>query len=150
MKDQELTKMELLLTLNDNIIVQRFFNVRNYNSSAKNSIELYESIKSFAEELMYELKMRTVTYMIDNKDHIDHDPGVLDTSFTDGPENFNIYVKVGDVTICHRIFDGKIFPPKVRYTVDVRPYLKDLLRELTDIFSEQKLNYKYLEIDLSV
>lgn len=149
MKEQDSTKMEFLLTLNDNIVVQRFFNVRGYNPQAKNSIEFYEFIKSLKEELEYYLKMKTVVYMLDNKEAIIHDPKIMETSFTEGPENFNIYVKVGDTTLCHRIFDGKKFPPKVRYTVDVRPFLKEVLRELTDIFSKTKLNYKYCELDLS-
>ena len=149
MKEQESTKMEFLLTLNDNIVVQRFFNVKGYNPRAKNSLELYEFIKSLSEELHYYLKMKTVVYMLDNKDAIVHDPTIMDTSFTEGPENFNIYVKIGDTTLCHRIFDGKRYPPKVRYTVDVRPFLKEVLRELTDIFSSRKLTYQYLEFDLS-
>jgi hypothetical protein len=93
--------------------------------------------------------MKTVVYMMENKDAIIHDPLVMDTSFTDGPEVFNIYVKVGDQVITHRIFDGKVFPPKVRYTVDVRPFIKDVLKELIEIFSEKNLTYKYLEFDLS-
>ena len=149
MKEQDSTKMEFLLTLNDNIVVQRFFNVKGYNPRAKNSLELYEFIKSLSEELHYYLKMKTVVYMLDNKDAIVHDPTIMDTSFTEGPENFNIYVKIGDTTLCHRIFDGKMYPPKVRYTVDVRPFLKEVLRELTDIFSSKKLTYQYLEFDLS-
>jgi len=149
MKEQDSTKMEFLLTLNDNIVVQRFFNVRGFNPRAKNSVDLYEYIKSLKEELQYYLKMKTVIYMMDNQESINYDPKVMDTSFTDEPEIFNIFVKVGEQTICHRVFDGKLFPPKVRYTVDVRPFLKDVLRELTDIFSENKLTYKYLEFDLS-
>ena len=149
MKEMDSTKMEFLLTLNDNIVVQRFFNVRNYNPKAKNSLELYEFMKSLSEELHYYLKMKTVVYMMDNRDAIEHDASIMNTSFTDGPEVFNLFVKVGDTTICHRVFDGKFFPPKVRYTVDVRPFLKEILRELTDIFSTQKLTYKYLEFDLS-
>ena len=149
MKEQESTKMEFLLTLNENIVVQRFFNVRGYNPKAKNSLELYDFIKSLKEELEYYLKMKTVIYMMDNKEAIQHDPKIMETSFTEAPEYFNIFVKVGEQTICHRIFDGKKFPPKVRYTVDVRPYLKDVLKELTDIFSNYKLNYQYLEFDLS-
>ena len=141
--------MEFLLTLNDNIVVQRFFNVRGYNPKAKNSFELYQYIKGLKEELDYYLKMKTVIYMMDNKESIIHDPKIMDTSFTEGPEIFNLYVKVGEQTICHRYFDGKKFPPKVRYTVDVRPFLKDVLRELTDIFSNQELSFKYLEFDLS-
>jgi hypothetical protein len=149
MKEQDSTKMEFLLTLNDNIVVQRFFNVRGYNPKAKNSVELYEYIKGLKEELEYYLKMKTVIYMMDNKESIINDPKIMETSFTEGPEIFNLFVKVGEQTICQRIFDGKKFPPKVRYTVDVRPFLKDVLRELTDIFSNPELSYQYLEFDLS-
>lgn len=149
MKEQDSTKMEFLLTLNDNIVVQRFFNVRGYNPKAKNSIEFYDFINWVKDELQYHLKMKTVIYMMDNSESIMHDHSIMDTSYTEGPEIFNIYVKSGDTTICHRIFDGKFFPPKVRYTVDVRPFLKDILRQLTDIFSEQRLNFQYLDFDLS-
>jgi len=149
MKEMDSTKMEFLLTLNDNIVVQRFFNVRGFNPKAKNSVDLYEYIKALKEELQYYLKMKTVVYMMDNRDVISHDPKIMDTSFTEGPEIFNLFVKVGEQTICHRQFDGKLFPPKVRYTVDVRPFLKDVLRELTDIFSNNKLSYEYLDFDLS-
>ena len=149
MREQDSTKMEFLLTLNDNIVVQRFFNVRGYTPKAKNSVELYEFILSLKNELQYALKMKTVIYMMDNRDAIAYDPSIMETSYTDGPEIFNIYVKVGEQTICHRVFDGKFYPPKVRYTVDVRPFLKEALRELTDIFSNNKLTYEYLEFDLS-
>ena len=145
MKEQDITKMEFLLTLNDNIIVQRFFNVKGYNPKAKNSIDLYDFMKDVKESLHYALKMKTVVYMIDNRDAIEHDPSVMNTSYTDGTEYFNLYVKVGEQTICHRIFDGKMYPPKVRYTVDVRPYLKEILRGLTDIFSDYRLSYEYLD-----
>ena len=139
MKEQDSTKMEFLLTLNDNIVVQRFFNVRGYNPKAKNSVDLYYLVEEIARDLQYHLKMKTVIYMTDNSESIMHDASIMDTSYTDGPEIFNILIKNGDTTICHRIFDGKFFPPKVRYTVDVRPFLKDILRDLTDIFSSQSL-----------
>ena len=149
MKEMDSTKMEFLLTLNDNIVVQRFFNVRGFNPKAKNSVDLYDYIKALKEELQYYLKMKTVVYMMDNRDAISYDPKVMDTSFTDGPEIFNLFVKVGEQTICHRQFDGKLFPPKVRYTVDVRPFLKDVLRDLTDIFSNNQLSYQYLDFETS-
>ena len=149
MKEQDSTKLEFLLTLNDNIVVQRFFNVRGFNPEAKNSLELYYFMRELKEGLEYHLKMKTVIYMIDNKDAIVDDPAIMNTSYTEGIEQFNLYVRIGEQTICHRYFDGKKFPPKVRYTVDVRPFLKDVLRELTDIFSNQELSFKYLEFDLS-
>jgi hypothetical protein len=93
--------------------------------------------------------MKTVTYMMDNQDAIIDDPEVLNTSNTESPENFNLFVRVGEDTLCHRIFDGKLYPPKIRYTVDVRPHLKELLRSLTEVFSTENLTYDYLGYDLS-
>jgi hypothetical protein len=142
--------VEFLLSLNDNIVVQRFFNVKGYNPKVKNSLELYEYIKSLKNELEYELKMRTVDYMIDNMYQIMEDPTILETSYTDGPEIFNLVIKLDNETICHRVFDAKKFPPKIRYTVDIRPQIKSVLRELTDIFSTKKLTYEYLGLPLNV
>lgn len=147
-KEQEVSKMEFLMTLNDNIVVQRYFNVRDFNKESVRSTDLYDYIKEVKEELEYYLKMKTVEYMIDNQESIMYDPTIMDTSFTDGPEVFNIYLKSANSIICHRIFDAKKFPPKVRYTVDVRPYLKTILKDLTDILSSDKLSYDYLGLDL--
>ena len=150
MKEQEITKMELLLTLNDKIIVQRFYNVKGYNPNSKNSLELYEFLSEVKEDLTLDLKTKTVIYMMDNMNQIIEDESVLDTSMTNGPEYFNIYIKLGEQTLCHRQFDAKLYPPKVRYTVDVRPYLKNILKGLTDIFSGENLTYEYLGLPLSV
>jgi hypothetical protein len=149
MKEESISKMEFLLTLNDNIVVQRFYNVRNYNPSAAYSVELVEFMRQVEDDLVRDLKMKTVMYMMDNQESIYLDPEVLNTSNTDGPEYFNMYVKMGEDKIFHRIFDGKLFPPKVRYTVDVRPSLKNILKGLTDIFSGEDFSYEYMEYDLS-
>ena len=150
MKDQESVKLEFLMMVNDNIIVQRFFNVREFNSEAKNSLELYELLRDFKDDIQTQLSLKTVTYMTDNMYEIMNNPAVLETSYTDGPEYFNIFIKQNDVTICHRQVDAKVYPPKIRYTVDVRPHLKNLLMNLTDIFSSENLTKKYMEVNLSV
>lgn len=91
MREQDTTKLEFLMMVNDNIIVQRFFNVREYNPDAKNSLNLYEYLHDLKGTLESQLKMKTVTYMLDNTYEIANNPSVLDTSNTDGPENFNIF-----------------------------------------------------------
>ena len=150
MKDQDSVKLEFLMMVNDNIIVQRFFNVREFNNDAKNSLELYELLREFKDDIHSQLSLKTVTYMTDNMYEIINNPNILETSYIDGPEYFNIFIKQNDVTICHRQVDAKVYPPKVRYTVDVRPHLKNLLMNLTDIFSSKNLTKKYLEVNLSV
>jgi hypothetical protein len=150
MKNQELTKLEFLLTVNDNIIVQRFFNVKNYNEKARNSEEFYYYLRHIQSLIQDDLKKRTATYMLDNKFEIFDNPQVMETSITDGPERFNIYVKSTEKVLTHRVFDAKIYPPKVRYTVDLRPHLKEILTDLTDIFSDENLSYEYLGLPLNV
>ena len=145
MRDQDVTKVEFLLMCNDNIVVQRFFNVKGFNKNAHKSEDFYDHMNMICNELQYDLKMRSVVYMLDNKYEISENPEILNTSITDGDENFNIYIKLGDMTICHRRFDAKVYPPKVRYTVDLRPKLKGMLNDLTDIFSGKNFNYFYPE-----
>ena len=143
MREQDVTKVEFLLMCNENIVVQRFFNVKGFNKTAHKSEEFYEYIRTFCNQLQYDLKMRSIVYMLDNQYEISENPDVLNTSITEGDENFNLYIKVENMTICHRVFDAKVYPPKVRYTVDLRPKLKTILSELTDIFSDKKFNYFY-------
>jgi hypothetical protein len=131
------------LKCNEKIIVQRFFNVRGFNPKSRNSFDVYEYIEDLCTRLKNDLKMRTIVYMLDNQYEIQENPDVLNTSNTDGDENFSIVIRVGDMTICHRMFDAKVYPPKVRYTVDLRPQLKGMLSDLTDIFSGKNFNFEY-------
>jgi hypothetical protein len=149
MKNQESVKLEFLMTVNDNIIIQRFFNVRDYNPDAEKSLELYQYLKDFKGDFVEYLKYKTLIYMSDNMLEIINNPTIMETSNTEGPEHFNIYIKKDNMTICHRVIDAKLYPPKIRYTVDVRPQIKSLLSSLTDIFSQKKLTLNYLNIPLS-
>ena len=146
MKEQDITKVEFLLMCNENIVVQRFFNVRGFNKTASKSESLHNYVTDLCNEMMYDLKMRSVVYMLDNQFEISESPEVLNTSITDGPENFNLIIRIGDMTICQRQFDAKVYPPLVIYTVDLRPKLKSILSQLTDIFSAKNLIYFYPQL----
>ena len=145
----EITKMEFLLTLNDNIIVQRYFNVKSFNDDAQRSIDLHHTVDEIYDTLHGQLKNKTVWYMLDNMYQIMEAERIMDTANTDGPENFNISVKNSERVIYHRQWDGKVYPPKVRYTVDVRPQLKKILRSLTEVFSTDKITQEYMGYNLA-
>ena len=148
MKEQDSTKLEFLLKVNGNIIVKRFFNLRSYNHKARNSMELHDYISEFIEGFKSDLRVRTATYMLDNMYDIFENPMVMETSITNGPECFSLMIKNGDTILYNRYLDAKIYPPKVRYTVDLRPKLKSILNTLTEIFSEKKLTYEYMDYNL--
>lgn len=148
MKEQDLTKLEFLITLNNNIVIQRYFNVKNYNPVAERSLEVYDYMRYFVEEFLTEQKMRTTVYMMDLVDEIMEDPTILETSMTDGPEIFHFKIMKENMTICHRSLDAKIFPPKIRYTVDIRQQVKSVLKDLTDIFSGENFVTTYMNYSL--
>ena len=148
MKEQDSTKLEFLLKVNGNIIVQRFFNVRGYNHKARNSMELHDYMSEFIEGFKSDLRVKTATYMLDNMYDIFENPQIMETSITEGAESFSLMIRNGDTVLYNRYLDAKIYPPKVRYTVDLRPKLKSILNTLTEIFSEKKLSYEYMDYNL--
>jgi hypothetical protein len=150
MREQDITKLEFLMMVNDNIIVQRYFNVRDYNPDARNSVDFKEYMDDLIHNLNYQLKMKAVSYLLENQYDITNKPDILNTSYVDGPEYFNIYLKQGDKLLCHRRFDAKIYPPKVRYTVDIRQTIKGILLELTSLFSAKDLSFDYLGLNTRV
>ena len=150
MREQEITKLEFLMMVNDNIIVQRYFNVRDYNPDARNSVDFKEYMDDLIHNLNYQLKMKAVSYLLENQYDITNTPDILNTSYVDGPEYFNIYLKQGDKLLCHRRFDAKIYPPKIRYTVDIRQTIKGILSELTGLFSARDLSFDYLGLNTRV
>ena len=78
MKEQvEATKLEFLMKVNNNIIIQRFFNVREYNPMAKNSTELYDFIFDFSEIIKEELKTKTCDYMLGHINEIIVNPDIM-------------------------------------------------------------------------
>ena len=80
----DITKMEFLLTLNDNIIVQRYYNVKGFNGNAKTSMELADAVNDIYLKIHNDLKTKTVWYMLENQYQIMSDPNILETSMTDG------------------------------------------------------------------
>lgn len=149
MKEQnEIIKVEFLITLNNNFVVQRFFNVKGYNPKSKSSVELYDFITSLSNMLKTKLRNKCVVYMLENRYQIEEEPNILKTSNTEDNEMFNIILKLGNDIICHRIIDAKLYPPKVRYTLDVRPDIKNILSDLTYILSNQNLSFNMMNYSL--
>ena len=75
----DITKMEFLLMLNENIVVQRYFNVRGYNPIARKSIDVMEFVNEFTHDLTDILKERTNMYLLDHYNQIAVDSSILDT-----------------------------------------------------------------------
>jgi hypothetical protein len=147
MSNQELTKFEFLLTLENNIICQRYFNVKNFNKESLDSLDLYYEVKNISDEISHDLKLKTLEFMGQNED-IFHDLDVSENEENEPKENFLLEIKMGEKVFIQRIFDANVFHPKVRYTVDIRPKLKRYLSDLVQVLSSKELEKNYLNYQL--
>ena len=144
---QEITKFEFLLTLDGNIVCQRFFNVKNHNPQARKSMDLHYYVKNISEEISEDLKIKTSDYLCENQNYFSNLESVEDSE-DNKKEDFLIEIKLNDDVFISRIFPAHFFHPKVRYTVDIRPSLKRILSDLTDILSSKQLETTYLNYQL--
>jgi hypothetical protein len=143
MQYQDFTKFEFLLTLEKNIVIQRYFSVPNYNPASKNSIDLYVCVTLICAEISENLKAKTLDYMSDNPNLF------LDTTRSECKEEyFLLQIKFGDDIFISRIFPAHIYHPKVRYAVDIRPKVKKILSDLTNVLSSRNLTKSYLQYEL--
>ena len=143
----DITKFEFLLTLEGNIICQRFFNVKDHVEQARRSMDLHYYVKNICEDISYDLKIKSSNYLCENQNYILNSENVED-SIDGQKEHFLLEIKLGEDVFIQRIFPAYYYHPKVRYTVDIRPRLKRILSDLTDILSSEELETSYLEYEL--
>ena len=144
---KEITKFEFLLTLEGNIIIQRFFNVIGHNPRSRRSMDLHYAIKNICEEISENLKIKSSDYMSENPNYF-YGSDVLEEDADNKEEYFLLEVKLGDDVFISRIFAAHYYHPKARYSVDVRPKIRGILSELTEILSSDELETTYLQYEL--
>ena len=144
---QEITKFEFLLSLGGNIVCQRFFNVKDHVEQARRSMDLHYYVKNICEDFMEDLKIKSSNYLCENQNYILNSE-VVDESATTEKEHFLLEIKLGDDVFIQRLFPAYVYHPKARYTVDIRPRLKRILSDLTDILSSEELETSYLGYEL--
>lgn len=144
---QDTTKFEFLLSLGNNIVVQRYFNVKDHNPQAIRSLDLYETVKNICEDISEDLKIKTSSYLCENQSFFTN-PDIIEEGVGHEKECFLLEVKLNEAVFISRIFPSSVYHPKIRYTVDIRPRLKDFLSELTYVLSSTELETKYLNYQL--
>ena len=63
-------------------------------------------------------------------------------------EYFLLRIKLGDAVFISREFPAHIYHPKARYAVDIRPKVRQILGDLTNVLSSQKLNKTYMQYEI--
>lgn len=140
-------RFEFILYINDHIICQRYFNIRDYNEDCLNSYELKELLDNIAGMNNDEfgrmgiipkyLKNKSLEYMWENYNPYFIQKEETGKSVSDKVDNFQFEIKVDKRTVGKSEFSGNLFPPKVRYAVDVREIIPSIMSEIRQYFSQK-------------
>jgi hypothetical protein len=145
-QNQDLTKVEFLLTLENNIIIQRFFNVKAFNPDSIESTDLYFTITNICEEIKKDLKAKTFDYLYEEQENY-YGLDVVEGPEITKEEYFLLEIKLNDFVFISRIFDAHVYHPKARYSVDIRSKVRKILLELSEVLSSDDLDFEYSEMN---
>ena len=146
---REQRKFEFTLYLNDNIIVQRFFNIIGFNNKAINSLNFKEAIDDNMYLIQSVLKDRTLDFITEHQRHFLE---TKDYEQNASKDVMKIVVKHDGKVIAYREWDATIYPVKVRYTVDIRQHIYDLITRVQKCLCTptRDLETEYIGYDLQV
>ena len=145
---KEQRQFEFTIYLNEHIIVQRFFNVIGFNNKALRSLNLKEAVDINVEIIKEHLKNKTLDFMNENSHLFYENPSYNQNTDND---HIRLVVKMGERVISSREWSAIHYPEKVRYTVDVREYIYDMITRIQKCLSERndKLETTYLTYNLA-
>lgn len=140
---------EFTIFLNENIVVQRYFNVIGFNNKSINSMNFKETIDYNKYIIEKHLKDKSLDFMNDNARAFYENPN-FDQNLS--KDVLKIVVKHNDKVIAYRECDATIYPTKVRYSIDIREHIYEMITKIQKCLSEKtdRLETSYLTYDLAV
>lgn len=132
-------RFEFLLYINGNIICQRYFNIRGYNEEALNSMDLKDTHDECVSIIQKSLKKKTIEYLWEYfnpyKEQILED--VPRGNIYEKEDVFGFEIRVDKQSVIESKFSGNVYPPKVRYQVDIKELIPQIIKEIRDGLSQR-------------
>jgi hypothetical protein len=149
-KKIEEQRFEFILYINDHIICQRYFNIRDFNEDSLNSLELKELMDNIVGMnngqygslgiIPRYLQNKSKDYLWDNYNPYFTQKEETTKNIFEKLDNFQFEIKVDKNSVAKSEFCGNYFPPKVRYAVDVREIIPSIMSEIRHSLSQKNYN----------
>jgi len=156
-ENKYVTPYEFLLKINDNIILQRYFNVRNYNSKSINSLEIIEMMDELMEVSTYQYNIGLIPNFFKklcvNKLWSSYHPKYIQTNVKvkDNYENedvFNFEVLVNNKIVAKSSFSANLFQYSVRRSIDIRKIIPEIIKIICYYLSLKEYTHNYGDVEL--
>jgi len=129
-KNYENLPYEFLLLINNKPIVGRNFQIKGFNVHSLRSLELKETIDDAVYVIKEQFKARSCDYLYRYYNpYITQPPLEKDVkkNIYENEDIFTFQIKVKGRIVAQTFFSGNDFPPKVRYDVDIRSIIPEII-----------------------
>jgi len=132
-KNYENLPYEFLLLINNKPIVGRNFSIRGFNPESIRSLEIKETIDSAVDIIKKQFVSKSADYLYKyyNPYFIQTEEEVLDRAHKvdiyANEDIFTLQIKVNGRIVAQSVFSGNDYPPKVRYDVDIRKIIPQII-----------------------
>ena len=143
-------KFEFILRINGNIICQRYFAVRNYNSKVIHSIELYDCVDDCVEFVKSQLKEKAIDYLWNQYNPYDKqtEEQINRTPIYDKEDIFDFEIRIDEKSVMSKRFSGNVYPQRVRYSVDIRELIPKIISRIQETLGQEYFTVEYANIKL--
>ena len=149
-KKPEEQRFEFILFINNKIICQRYFLIKNFNETALKSIELKELMDSLVGMnngdfgsmgiIPKALKVKSIDYLWEK-----YNPYITQNdrskSKIEKKDIFEFEIRVDKKTVAKSCFSGNVFPQSVRYRVDIKDIIPTIILKIREALSQKKYTY---------
>ena len=146
-KNYENLPYEFLLLINNKPIVGRNFQIRGFNSDSLRSLELKYTIDEVIDIIKYQFKEKSADYLYRYYNpYLPQAETEVERFKKDLYENedlFTFQIKVKGKIVAESIFSGNDYPPKVRYDVDIRAIISEIIATIQNGLTLKKYTREY-------
>lgn len=146
-KKIEEQRFEFILYINNNIICQRYFNIKDFNDDAyqNGSFEIKELMDRLTGMnngqfgtmgiIPNFLKERSKDFTWANYNPYATTQESTARNLFEKIDDFQFEIMIDKKTVAKSMFSGNYFPPKVRYAVDIKEIIPSIIAEIRHYFS---------------
>lgn len=159
-KKIEEQRFEFVLYINRNIVCQRYFSIKDFNPESIYSLELKELMDNLVGMnngaygglgmIPKHLKKKSMEYMW--KFYNPHN--TFQQKFEEGrnlfekEDSFDFEIKIDKQTVAQSTFCGNFFPQQIRYQVDIKEVIPNIISEIKYALSDKNYTTEYADIEL--
>lgn len=155
MKRVEEQRFEFVLYINKHIICQRYFSIKDFNEDSINSLELKELMDKIVGVNDYplgiipnHLKKKSEEYLWKFYNPYNKQTEVPVKNNFEKEDIYDFEIIVDKFVIAQSFFSGNFFPPQVRYQVDIKDLIPQIINEIKETLSKKNYTTKYADVVL--